>query len=812
MRKRSLLCAITAAAGLTLTGVAAPAYATTSSVTSLTELNAALADCTAAPNQVTIAADISALTAVLAVGCATTIDLNHHNLSVRSVTIATGSELVVSDSSPSSDGILTADASTTQLAGIRTTGATLRVTSGVVRTIGGVYGAGIGGDTNGASGGTLIVEGGSVSAVGTAAYGSAIGGASGSTNAGGNGGIVTVTGGSLTASSAGGYTTTIGGGDGAPGGTGATISVTGGSLTAASTGVYATTTGGGGTYDNVTGPGGQMTIGPAGTVTLSSVNNIYASVFGPGIAVGGAVGTGAPGTVVVDGTLILQTGTLRLPAGTSATVGATGLIRGTAANPTSSASVVGPGTITNNGTVALTAPTQQITGNNRLLTFDTGSTTSLRVYGPTLDAGYRSLPAAPTDTAWNTAANGTGTWFSGTDSTSGTGTTALFAAGPGSLQLSTDPADFTATAGELYEFPVTVLDSLGAVVSPQPAVTYATADCVMTSPGVFETAGACTISASAPWGPFTLENEFTVTVSPAAPVSLELTPSTTSVETGTPVSYLVDAVDAFGNTSPATGATLASSEPADTVTGLTVTPNTVATRTITASIPGSASVTGTATLTATVPTLLWDAPDLTTTAGDTVPLDAIVTNSAGTPFTPQPAVTYTSDCPFTGSAVFTRAGTCTVTASATFYGLPTSTEFSVEVSPAAAAALTVLPSAPSIAQGGTLTFTVTGVDEFNNPVSTAAATLTSSVATDVVNGLSVRFPHASPHTITAALGAARGAVTVEVIAPVTPATPSGTAGTLSNTGVGPLLWPLGTLALIILALGALAVTVRRRSA
>jgi hypothetical protein len=95
--------------------------------------------------------------------------------------------------------------------------------------------------------------------------------------------------------------------------------------------------------------------------------------------------------------------------------------------------------------------------------------------------------------------------------------------------------------------------------------------------------------------------------------------------------------------------------------------------------------------------------------------------------------------------------------------------------------LTVTGGATSVAQGGTLAFEVTGEDAGGAPISVDPAdiTLTSSVPSDLISGLDVTFPHASPHTITARFGVAgpTSSVTISVI----PAA-SGGGGTLGNTG------------------------------
>ena len=801
MRVRPTIAIVAVTSALLVGPATAPASAATVTVTTIGAFTAALDDCSSAPNTIVIGADIVDAGATLQVPCDTTIDLTTNDLTLRTLNIGTGVELTITGPTDGTEGLFTTNASGTAQAAIRTTGATLRVTGGAIHATGGDYGT-IGGDNHN-SGGTLIVEGGSVIAVSNASYGSAIGGANGAGSPGGDGGVVTITGGSVTALIAASSGVAIGGGAGTPGGKGADITVTGGVLTAIGAGTYATTIGGGDRYGGSTGGAGSLTIGVGGTVVVTSSTGSAATVFGPGLA---DTPVGASGTIVVDGDLFIPSGILRMPAGTSVTVGPTGRILGSEATPTVGASFVGPGTITNNGVIALAPATGLVTGNNRLLTFSDASP-SVRVFGPTLDAGYRALPAPPGGTAWNTAANGAGTWFSGADSTAGSGTTALFAAGPGSVAVSTDPADLIATAGEPFTFPVTFLDSSGTLASPQPAITVTSSDCTVSALGVFETAGACSMTASTTWGPFTPSTDFTVTVQAGPVAALAISPTTATVDAGAAASFTVTGVDAYGNPTSAAGAVLTSSVLGDVVSGLTVTPMTVGDRTVSASL-GAASTAIPATITATMPTILWDAPDVTATAGVAVALDARVEDAGGTPLSPQPTIAYTSTtCTFTGLAVFTTAGVCPVTASATLYGQPISTEFDVTVEAAAAATLVLTPSAGSVAQGGTLTFTVTGEDAFGNPADTDAAVLTSSVATDVLTGRTVTFPHASPHTITATLGQATASVVIDVI-------PAPAAGGLTTTGsdVGALALPIGVLAVLALALGTVMMIARRRTA
>jgi len=98
--------------------------------------------------------------------------------------------------------------------------------------------AGIGGGSGGA-GGTVTINGGSVTATGGArgnGAGAGIGGGGDANNAGGSGGTVTITGGTVTATGGSAGGAGVGGGRGFTNGTGGTVSITGGNVTAISAG------------------------------------------------------------------------------------------------------------------------------------------------------------------------------------------------------------------------------------------------------------------------------------------------------------------------------------------------------------------------------------------------------------------------------------------------------------------------------------------------------------------------------------------------------------------------------------------------
>jgi hypothetical protein len=181
--------------------------------------------------------------------------------------------------------------------------------------------------------------------------------------------------------------------------------------------------------------------------------------------------------------------------------------------------------------------------------------------------------------------------------------------------------------------------------------------------------------------------------------------------------------------------------------------------------------------------------DATANAGDTTTYSATTNGSVDTS-----GVVITSDEPtdvISGlSVVATKAGVHNITI--TVNGTPYVTTLTVLAGPIASVDITA--PASTVAQGKSLTFVVTGADQYGNPVSATGAVLTSSMPTDVIDGLTVTFPHASPHTITATLGAFSSSVTVQVI-PDTTALTGVDVGSTLETGLGILL--LGALVLLV---------------
>ena len=152
--------------------------------------------------------------------------------------------------------------------------------------------------------------------------------------------------------------------------------------------------------------------------------------------------------------------------------------------------------------------------------------------------------------------------------------------------------------------------------------------------------------------------------------------------------------------------------------------------------------------------------------------------------------------------------------------------------------LQVTASALSVDQGGSVTLTATGFDADGESLGdvTSAVTFSSSVATDVIEGATVRFPHASPHVITGTLRDVSASVTIEVVPAAVPtptATPSPTGtpspsatsapagtgtgsgsatGDLASTGATVMIPLAIVVALLVLGGGAVLITRRRRHA
>ena len=218
---------------------------------------------------------------------------------------------------------------------------------------------------------------------------------------------------------------------------------------------------------------------------------------------------------------------------------------------------------------------------------------------------------------------------------------------------------------------------------------------------------------------------------------------------------------------------------------------------------------------------------LTASSGDTVALRATVNTAFGGVADVTADTVFTSsegrDTQTQGGVRVEAAGMRTFTG--VFDGLTTGIDIEVTAGPLHT--LTLVPSAATVNRGGKLTFTVAGVDSAGNPVAinSADVMLTSNVSTDVIEGLTIAFPTASPHVITVSIGTVQTSVTVEVIddaaqhpAELTLPTPSPSAAVAARPADGASLLPStgGVLpvtmstAVVLFFVAGIALVLRRR--
>lgn len=138
----------------------------------------------------------------------------------------------------------------------------------------------------------------------------------------------------------------------------------------------------------------------------------------------------------------------------------------------------------------------------------------------------------------------------------------------------------------------------------------------------------------------------------------------------------------------------------------------------------------------------------------------------------------------------------------------------VTVVPAATAALDLEASADAVDQGGSVTVTAAGSDEFGNPTGdvTGQTTFTSDVDTDTIDANTITFPSASVHTVTAThTGGAIASIAITVNPPGGANNPPGGANdSLPDTGGEGLAGVLVSLLLIAAGLTTIATVNRRR--
>lgn len=759
--KKTRWAALTLATGLLVAVPAAPTFAATIPVDDLAELRTALDSC---PATIVLTADISAPSASLPIVCDTTLDLSTHNLSVSQMAIRTGATLTVTGPTDGSGGTLTADASGSHgAAGITTTGATLTVTGGTVIARGGAGGAGIGGAYySTVDAGTLNVAGGTVNAY-AGDNSAAVGGGAGVNSRGGNGGSIAVSSGTLNAYNDRPAGVAVGGGNtlsSGAAGSGATIAVTGGTLTATASASNGTAIGGGAVPAHSSQPGGSggsLHVGSGGEVIAAAPANI----FGGGWNVVDRQIAHDFGSLTVEGTLRLPSGRLYIPAGKGMIVGATGRLVGSTIDPTVGASLAGGGIITNRGSITLSSPpTGMVDGNNTFVYFVSTAASNVQVLAPTFADGARTLPAPPPGTAWNTAADGSGTWFTSTTPLGGASFLNLYAVAPATITVPSDPALLSFTAGESIFIWYSIIGPDGKDVSPFPTVTTRFHDCRLDGSSV-TTAGSCTVTASTTVRGVLVQKTFTIQIVPGPVASMSLEPPTATVTQGSAVTFGISAVDAYGNAIDTAAATLTSSRGADTIDGHTVTFSGAGTHAITATLQGGIATADVEVVAGPVSTLLIRPQNEVVTQGDSITFTITGTDAGGNPVdTTAAALTSSGPDAIDGHTItFSGAGPRLIVAA--LDGIETAT--SVLVLPGPLATLSLTPSSETVVEGGTTVFRLTGADAAGNPVDVDAATLTSTASTDVVDRHLISFSGAGVRTVTATLNGVTTTAEITVV-------------------------------------------------
>jgi len=284
-----------------------------------------------------------------------TLDLNGHTLTINKpsgngIKIDSGKTFTIKDSR--SGGILNITGGNNR-AGINTTDGTLVIESGTVKAVGRGTGAGIGGGNNG-SGGNVIIKGGTVTAVSDSGWGAGIGGGNK-----GSGGNITISGGKVTAASKSGAG--IGGGNK---GSGGNITIKGGTVTVTADNGAGIGGGSKGSGDNIVISGGTINAvankngagiggghsGSGGNITISGGTvsaSINPTVNYAGAGIGGGY-TASGGNITINGGTVTATG------GSKNGAGIGDGYKGTGGKLTvgGSARVTNNGTLTHNGTGA----------------------------------------------------------------------------------------------------------------------------------------------------------------------------------------------------------------------------------------------------------------------------------------------------------------------------------------------------------------------------------------------------------------------------------------------------------------------------
>lgn len=396
---------------------------------------------------------------VLTTNCDVTLDLAGHTLALNHIKVNGDNHLTITDSG--GDGELHVADDIGGRAAIAVEGdASLTINGGTITAIGGTSGAGIG------SGG--LQHAGAINISGTAhvtAHGGHMAAGVGGGPAGNSKSIV-ISGAANVTAYGGQHGAGLGGGSN---GNGGTITIEGAAQVWATGGDEGAGIGGGsGRASGNGGNGAAVTIGGAAEVTVFA--DATASAIGAGY------NGENPGSVQLNSALYVPAGELQVPSGTDFTIGADGKLLGTAADPTTGATITGDGEIDNGGVIALSESlvNVDVTDHNYLVAFDAQdghAPDHVRVFAPSFEDGHRTLPTTPAATAWNTAADGTGDWF--TAATELAGDITVFAATGPATDITLSAPTSIVDQGDSLTFTVTATDVNGNPVN--------TADAVLTS-------------------------------------------------------------------------------------------------------------------------------------------------------------------------------------------------------------------------------------------------------------------------------------------------------------------------------------------
>jgi len=815
------LAAVTATAVVLLaTSVPAAYAAAPATPATFTELAAAVSDCS--NSVVELAGDIAG--GVLTVSCSLTLDLNGHTLDTTGVEVTGTNTLTINDNV--GDGELIANsASRAYAAGIEIPdGASLVVQDGNITATGGVNGAGIGGGRY-EDAGSVTAAGGAVVATG-GGHGAGIGG-----GYLGDGGTVTIYGGAVTGIGGSGSAGIGGGGGETPGGgDGGTVTILGGTVIGTG-GIFGA--GIGGAYF---GGGGDVSIGIGADVTASSTtsgNTVSAvgaglggSTFGSLLVAGdlyiarGALivpnsATGAEVTVEATGRIL---GPIATPT-TGATIAGAGQI--------DNGGVIA---------LASSRVNTTVTDHNYVVTFDNqddavANPADVRVFATSFDTGFRDFPTPPADAVWASESDGSGKVV--TDRTTLTGDMDLFAV-TGFEALASQAAscidgDTVVVPGDLSGGSITVncdltidlnghtLETEGVELTGTNTLTMddtvgsgkliADASTIDGRPGINVPApaaltinGGTVVATGGAGGPgigstfFLPVGSITITGGVVTAVGDQDSAGIGSAREGAGGEVIIGAgaiVTASGG-STAIGAGAASPTfgslrvdgtlhvPSgdlvilDSAAGDEVTIGAtgeilgvVGDETTGANISGAGQIDNGG-------VIALDVSLVTATVSDHNYLITFDTQG-GTDPTPVRVFANSFDAGYRTLPVAPAGTNWNTAADGSGQWLDADSKLSADTTVFVAqdVALTITPSADHVDQGDSLTFTVSGTNHSGDAIATTGATLTSDVATDVITGLTVTFPHASPHQITASFAGITATVLVEVTpaAAVEPAEP-----------------------------------------